>query len=304
MEDNKYITLINTIIKDVSSIKPIGHHQLKRHYVFLVETDSIKLVVKFYGKLNKWNREVSSLKILEDQLNVPKIVDYGVIDNVEYTITKFIDSEEFEKGEYSNKELQDILIDSGRMLATIHKNNIFSHFGILNSDKTYKSSFDDYKRFYMSEVKRHLDNLDRFSHPEEELIYSSKELLLKKLPSLVSVEKPTLVHNDFSPRNFLIKDGKLVSLIDYEQSFISDKYRELVLTKFQLDLRDKRYYSWFLKGYKEIETFNQLKFDENRLIYLLHHGLAICSWSLEVDKRHYQEGLDLIKKTLKEIKNG
>lgn len=302
METKKVESLLQQILPNYTFLKPIGHHHLKRHYVYEVIQNK-KYVVKFYGKQNKWNREVSALRILNNQkIITPTIIDYGVIEDIEYVVMDFIECEIMEEQVLSQKEINDILYLAGADLAKLHKENQYSKFGILNSDLTFKYQFDTWKEYYIYEVKRHLNNINRFTHEEIELIDYAKEELFQLIDEYQFQGYGHLVHNDYSQRNIMIKDKKYLGILDFEQSCITDRYRELIMIQYHLEKYGKEAFYEFIKGYLTNLDIDFTYYDNVKKMYMLHYGLAIVSWSKEVDLAHYQEGISLIKQYKTTIK--
>ncbi|MBW9156689.1 hypothetical protein [Clostridium tagluense] len=68
--------IVSKLLNENIEVVPIGNHELQRHLVYIVKNESgIIGVVKIYYKKNRWNREVASLRVLEESgVKAPKIL--------------------------------------------------------------------------------------------------------------------------------------------------------------------------------------------------------------------------------------
>lgn len=301
--------VINENIQNVVHIIPIGNHALKRHYVFLVETNRKKYVMKFYYVAKRWNREVSALLLLKDYSFLsPKLIKYGVNDDVEWILYDYengslLDDVELE---ITYKNLKRIYKAAGEQLSRIHSHRQFGEFGSLNENLEYVKAYKTFNEYFLTEIERVFNNLDKFDHEEYELIKDCKKTLLEKFELLEPIREGHLCHNDFGSRNIIVdvenSEYKIKSIIDFEQSVISDRYRELTLVKMKF-LKDNQLLSEaFYEGYRKNLNIDENVLDQREKIYLLQYGLSICGWSKEVDKNHYNEGIDLLRGLLRNIK--
>ncbi|WP_157950065.1 aminoglycoside phosphotransferase family protein [Vallitalea okinawensis] len=297
---------IQSIIGNVVEIKPIGNHDLKRHLVFLVETFEKSYVIKFYYVKNRWNREVAALKLLEDtDILVPHLVDYGKLDEVEWILYEYVNGALLDtiQEEIPTSNLKDIYFKAGEQLGLLHSLKYFEHYGILNEDLEFKNSYHTFKSYFQNEVERIFTNLNKFTHEEIDLINKAKKTLMKTLEFLNDNDiQARLCHNDFGARNLIVsKDSgayKLVCVIDFEHSVIADADRELVLFYYSLKDSNEPLWKAFERGYEGHLAINQDSIHDKKLLYRLYRGLSICSWSQNVDKDHYDEGIKILKETL------
>ena len=109
-------------------------------------------------------------------------------------------------------------------------------------------------------------------------------------------EPGTLCHNDLSERNIIVKDGKFEKLIDFEQAAITDRYRELALIRYYLSKSNRDYFDDFIQGYQENYSIDLEILDQRNNTYLLLYGIMICSWSHNINKEYYDEGISILEK--------
>lgn len=234
--------LINEILEDVIHIVPIGHHHLKRHYVYEVKTKSMICIVKIYGIHQRYECEVNALKLLKElDLPIPKLLAYGIVDTHEYIIMNRLDGIPLKQLNLSEQEQAAIFKSAGAYLKQIHELGTQLPYGRLVEGLQFKS-FDAYFDY---EVVRILNHLDRDDHPEQEMIEDGKALLKKWLP--ITQHQKGLCHLDFGPRNLLVKKEngcyKISGILDFEQCAIADVKREIALmySKFKSPLVQKAF---------------------------------------------------------------
>jgi len=302
---NEIQNRIKSIVKNVIGIKPIGNHDLKRHLVYLVQTIENKYVIKFYYVLNRWNREVASLKLLnKTDVLVPNIIDYGKFDNVEWILYEYVEGVILDKiyEEIPQCSLIDIYYKAGEQLGLIHSFKQFEYYGSMNEDLKFVNGFKSFRDYFETEVNRVFTNLEKYKHGEMKLINQAKKSLGDNLNRLDDVDQTRLCHNDFDARNLIVSKEKgvykLKCVIDFEQSVISDADRELVLFYYKLLEENKPLSQAFKRGYEKHLAIDEDRLLRKRFIYRLYRGLSICSWAKIVDKDHYNEGIEILKEAL------
>lgn len=293
------------ILGEVENLEPIGNHELKRNLVYKVYTKSNKYVLKLFYKKNRWDREIAALRILEDTpVNVPKIVDHGILDNgIEYLIYTYIDGivlKEIEKL-IPKENLKSIYKEIGLQLSLIHS-NAFDFFGTLDKNLNSTDGFNTYREYFQKSMDDMLKKIYSQEHDYMDLLKIAEEKLRSMYYLLDEVEVPILCHNDFSTRNILVRkiDGKytVVGIIDFEHSSQTDVYSELVEVYYGLFKKDFDFAKWFKSGYEQYGKIDMEKLEEKKQFYNLSIGLGICSWAKDVAYDYYLEGINMLKETL------
>lgn len=300
---------LKSIIGVVDSIESIGNHNLKRHLVYKLSCGNKEYVVKLYYKKNRWNREVASLKIfINSRVKTPKIIDYGIFeDGLEWMISDFIEGQLLSHVDknISLGNLKQIYIDMGRQLGMIHSHKEFDFYGSMDEDGKSIQGFCTYRDYFEDLINRELPVLYSFEHPNLKLIQQAENKLRSMYTLLDKVDKPTLCHNDFSPRNIFVSEsnGKyhLKAIIDFEQSIPTDKDKELVQVYLPLMENNKTLAESFKLGYEEYGDIDLTKLSLKRDFYNLHRGLGICAWAKDVDYDHYLEGIKLLEETMNRL---
>lgn len=297
---------LKPIIGIVNLIEPIGNHSLQRHLVYKLYCDNKAYVIKLYYKKNRWNREVASLKFFSNsEALIPKIIDYGVFDNgVEWLIYDFIQgellSQVYEKLTLDN--LTEIYYEIGKQLAIIHNHKEVDFFGSMDEDGNGIKEFNGYIEYFEDFMNRILLDLYSFEHKKLELLKKS-EIRLKSMYSILDeVNKPTLCHNDFDPRNILVSKiddyYHLKAIIDFEQCVAIDIDEELVQVYFPLIEKDKLIAESFKLGYEQFGDINLERLNLKKDLYNLRKGLGICSWAKDVAYDYYLEGIKILEETM------
>jgi len=286
-------SIINQLVDNVIEITPIGHHDLKRHLVYRIKTEKQDYVIKFYYVKNRFESEVKALQLLKNsQVPVPEVIKYGVIEGHEYIMYRYEDGITLDKviHQIDSRNLVALYKQAGVYLKMIHaigQNEAFGRLAV--------QSYNSHKEAMDFDISRIYHHLERHEHPDEIIISRGKQVLEYEKKKM-SIPIKGLCHLDYGSRNILVKkvnnSYEIVKIIDFEQATITDIKRDLVyvyqkFTKNEQDLRS------FSKGYGE-DILRHVHSVEAR-IYHLHYGLSICSWSLPVDKKHYQEGISILK---------
>lgn len=288
--------IINNYFSDPVLIEEIGNHHLGRHFVYKI-TEKAEYVMKFYFKEHKWEREISALRLLNDKTyKTPKIIDCGITNEIEWLLYKFVDGETLNDLKLDEESLKKIYKKLGKEIAKVHRDNQYEKFGRLTLTGDFYIVNDTNKDYIQYIYKSTMKNLSLINHDNKELVNRAGKSLENELGILVTNEKGSLCHNDLSDRNILVNAGNFQMLFDFEQSSVSDRYRELSLTKYYLAKSGKSYFNDFLIGYTEEYTIDLETLEQREKVYLLLHGLMVCSWSLEVNKEYYDEGIAILEK--------
>lgn len=300
---------LKLIVGTVDSIEPIGNHNLQRHLVYKLSCDNKKYVVKLYYKKNRWNREVASLRLFENtEVLVPKIVDYGVFDNgLEWVIYDFIEGELLSQVDekLSLDNLKDIYYEIGRQLGIIHFHKEFDFFGSMDENFRSIQNFTRYREYFEDSMNRILPELYSFEHENLTLLREAENQLKSMYSLLDEVNKVTLCHNDFGPRNILVGeiDGRyyLKAIIDFEQSLPTDIDKVLVQVYLPLMENDKVLAESFKSGYEQFGNISLSKLSLKKDFYNLHMGLGICAWAKRKDYEYYLKGIKILEETMNRL---
>lgn len=183
------------------------------------EAFSLKTTVgKFFIKFNSaaafpgmFKKEAKGLKILADTktIDIPEVIHTSETGNYSYLILQYI-----EKGEASSNFWNDF----GIKLADLHRNTS-EYFGLDHDNYigslVQKNNFhSDFFSFFITErIEPQLKdarNKGAFSQSGTRYFDS----LFNKLPDIIPVEKPALIHGDLWSGNFIVTENGSPCLID------------------------------------------------------------------------------------------
>lgn len=223
---------------------------------------------------------------------VPKVMKYGVIEGHEYMLYHYEDGITLDKviHQINPNNLESLYKQAGIYLKMIHTFGEHEPFGRLAV-----SSYNSHEEAMAYEISRIYYHLKQYKHPDEMIIDQGIQAL-EYVRNTECIPIKGLCHMDYGSRNILVKKVnncyEIVKIIDFEQATITDVKRDLV-NVYQKFTKNKQDLKSFSKGYGE-DVFSHIHSVEAKP-YHLHYGLSICSWSLPVDKIHYQEGISILK---------
>jgi len=294
------------VVGPISGFEPIGNHELKRHLVYKITCGKKDYVLKLYYKKDRWNREVASLRRFADaEVLVPQVAGYGVFeDGQEWLVYDFLEGTIFSCVEHqlSQDNLESIYFEMGKQLGMIHCHTC-DFFGSMDENGHSIAGFKNFKTYFTHLAFRTLEELHTVAHDASTLIKKAEYEFLALLQSFDDSDIPaTLCHNDFGPRNVLVKEeaGKysFQAIIDFEQCVPNDKDEELITVYLPLLERDKNLANSVRSGYELHGSIELDRLLAKKRFYTLFHGLGICSWAKDVDYAYYLEGVRLLWKTV------
>lgn len=285
---------------------PIGNHELKRHLVYTVKSESVIIgVFKLYYQNNRWNREVASLRFIEgSDIKAPKILKLGKLqDATEWLLLEHIEGEVFSKvkGNISEENIKELYEIIGAELGKIHSLKTFSFFGDWDENGNSIENIKDYSVVFKNSVERMLKELFSQHLEEEELQRKGSEKLRGMLHLVEDVKEAHLSNGDFGERNILVKKvgskWELSGFIDFEHCVPKDKDAELIECYYRLLEENKSFAEAFKVGYEKHMKFSD-DLEKKKELYDIYSGLSICSWAKMQAPDYYWEGIKILKKYL------
>jgi tRNA A-37 threonylcarbamoyl transferase component Bud32 len=306
--DKQIKDTVSKLLNENIEVESIGNHELKRHLVYMIKNkDAIIGVFKLYYQNNRWNREIASLRILEDRgIKAPKILKLGKLeDGTEWLLLEHKDGEIFSKVKcnMSVENIMDLYEAIGGELGKIHSSKTFSFFGDWDENGNSIDNIKDYSIFFKNCVERMLKEL--FSqHLEEEELHRKCADKLKSMLNLVDdVKEAHFSNGDFGERNILVKKiddrWELSALIDFEHCVPKDKDAELIDCYYNLLEENQKFAEAFKSGYEKYMKFSD-DLEKKKELYELYSGLSICSWAKIQAPDYYWEGIKILKKYSKQ----
>jgi tRNA A-37 threonylcarbamoyl transferase component Bud32 len=216
-----------------------------RHNVYKVRLENKKYgILKLYknewpDKVKRCVNELTAYSIFEDEINLPKIIDYKISPSKTYLLLEYIEgitlSEKLKVG-----ACDDLLANSAKILYKIH------------STKEQIGDVVDGTHF-LSEIT---ENINHMSTSTEKVIL--KQLISKMEKTLLKIFENSsfsLTHGDFKPSNLIVKNGEIY-VVDWENFCYSIPYLDL-LEFYKLP---EQYSSKFLNEYESMHGSKVKKF--------------------------------------------
>jgi aminoglycoside phosphotransferase (APT) family kinase protein len=190
--------------------------------------------------------------------------------------------------------LKSIISESGKILSKIHGVTVDS-FGHLDGTTSFKT-WQDYI-FSMMERKGRIVEVGKRIGIDSGLIDKAFRLLGEN-KEIFQIEKPKLLHGDFSPKHLLVKDNHITGIIDFESAKGGDPVSDLARVDFFYS--DSFPIDWVKAGYGSKDLFGE-NFEMKMKLYRLHLGLGLLDY---YDSEKNEAGLIHTKpRFIKELEN-
>lgn len=299
--DNDIKNILSTIITDESfTITPIGNHNIGRHLVYKINTDSSEYVFKIYYIKGKRTREINSLDILKNSsIKVPHIISYGEYDEHEWIMIEHIEGEVLEKllPHIEEENRLSLFRELGETLGKIHSYMNFNY--ALGWDKTIDAI--NFKSYSIKKMEERIAEIEKQNLCDKKLLFKAIDIIRDNYEDIFRVTEFRLTHNDFDGRNVLVEelDGiyKLKAIIDFEQSYPDNCDNDLANLYFKYFFDNKQYEKYFLYGYSLYMKIDEEFYDKLKL-YLMVMVIEHCSWSYEKANDYYIKNIEFLKRIL------
>lgn len=283
-------------------IVSIGNHELNRHLVYLINAEGKKpMVIKFYYKVNRWNREIAALRLLsQSNVKCTKIVNFGKLDDgTEWMLSDYIEGEPYDKvmPDISLDDRLKIFEEMGRELGKIHCFKTFDFYGNWDENGNSIDSIKDCMISSIISTEYSIRYIQQQELPNKDLLSRAIVKVRNSYRVIKNIKDSRLRHNDFDGRNILVKKNgnkwELSGVIDFEQSTPGNIDMDIagMYSKYFLD--NKNYEQAFLKGYNEYWQLSE-EFYSRLDFYLLCIGINICSWAYTLAPEYYNDGIRLV----------
>jgi protein-ribulosamine 3-kinase len=209
--------------------------------------------------------EAKGLKILAEAnaIYVPQPISTGEFANISYIIIEYVQTEAKSKNFWA---------DFGKKLANLHRrsNDFFGldHHNYIGSLPQKNNKNQSWINFFIEQ--RLLPQLQwaesngKINSP----VLGSFEKLFKKLPELITLEKPSLLHGDLWSGNFMVNENGEASLID-PAVYFGHREVDLAMTHLFGGFDEGFYTSYYEEWPLEKNFYN--RFDIYNLYPLLVH---------------------------------
>lgn len=177
-------------------------------------------------------------------------------------------------------KIKRLTIESGKILSQIHSVNFPEE----------KESWKDY--ILKVKLKREkIVNAARKANLKTELISRSLKII-EENGSFFDIKEKSLIHGDFGPEHFLVKDNHIVGVIDFENCRNGDPIFDFAWINFFYET--KITLNWLIEGYKNKSIFDE-NFEKKLHLYKLYLGLDLLDYYVSENN---QSGTDHTKERL------
>ncbi len=224
----------NITIIEILSYPHAGNDVYKCLGTYRGKEKTFYLKIERNDKTNVSN-EIKKLNELKIDLPIPKVLDYGNINNLYYIVTDNIDGLRLSQIDNFDKNC---LIEYGKTLAVIHSL--------------------DYKTDKIKERKINDIPID------------TKNLNINKYIKWLNDNKfeknyDTFIHGDFHYANILWKNNSIIGILDWEYSGMGSKEQDIawsiIKRETQKFMKTKKEVDLFLEGYKQLGTYDPPKIE-------------------------------------------
>lgn len=302
VEMSEIIDIIHRVFKeDIVKIKPCGNHDLNRNLVYIVETQSQKVVIKFYSKKGKRIREIETLQMLPwSKLHVLAI---GISnDDKEWLIYNYIEGVMLD-AVYQNlceANKATLFFEIGTELGRLHSSKTFDYFGDWHDEK--KSDVSMYKAFVEADTNRIIKNIRIQELPHKEILLKAATIAEDAYHEIEHLKHGCLVHRDFDGRNIILKkdiDGfyRFQATLDFEKCVSFSPLYDVAGLYRKYFILEPHLVEHFFKGYFKTMTWDD-SYKGALRFQLYRMGLDIGSWSLQVSEAYYNETIRFLSQLM------
>lgn len=288
MKSNSIQEAINKFNLKVSNMIDVPDSHSSQVVKLILATGE-NAILKIPYNRKKLLREFAVLNLLKDKIPVPKVLDFfdDGFDGNGALLLSYIDGESI-LGEIN----KDIAYQMGELLGNLHRVNsdcfrdIESNNAVLTGTDWWKIIFD----WFQECIPLCEEALSK------DFLYKCVDFFTEMYEGLPKPDGPCVVHRDYRPGNILVKDSKIVGLIDFESSRYGSA--DIDFTKIKLYVWDKNIETKeeFLKGYASVRNVPDI--DKTLPFYLFYNAFGGVAWCVRrgnLDDSFFTENVEQLK---------
>lgn len=231
-----------------------------------VADDHRHYVIKQHWARNKADREAAALTALAEHPDVPSLLAMSELGG---TLTLLIEGRDGVPWEHVGDARPEMLHRLGASIGQLHR--------------TAAASFDGQSSWHSLLVGNADRYLTMISGDDGELAAQARTVLERHLGEVPDSDLPQLVHFDLRPGNVLVRDGRLIAIIDFEACRGGHGSMDFFKLWQQVAPRVPGGLAEVLGGYTDtVETIEPwmepAALDRLMRIYGAYHGLAGLAW--------------------------
>lgn len=302
MMDSIKLVFENAFKEQILEIMPCGNHELKRNWVYKIQTERNKYVFKLFEKYNKRIRELNAIPLFH-ALNPLRIVKYGdTPEGLEWVVYNHIEGWVLEHiiDDLDLDQLRGLFYEIGKKTAVFHNLKTYDYFGDWVKEK--QSPVIDYADFIVSDCERLIGNIVKHELPHIEILEDAIQKMRAEYANIRHLEFGRLCHRDLDGRNIMIKvnaeEGlRLEAFLDFEKTVVFNEYFDIIGFYRMYFIDQPKLIEHFFRGYEEILPVSDA-FNKEFRFNLYRAGIDICSWAMDVSESFYMETINYLKRLL------
>jgi aminoglycoside phosphotransferase (APT) family kinase protein len=283
--------------KTVEDIEIFTGGKRTTNYKIRLKESEQEFVLRIYPENDRsWHKEFKLQNTLKNYLPVPEMYylneDKLIIDKP-FSIVQFLDGVTLDKHLAGNNRISELLAQNiGESLAIIHQKEFK---GLLEENSQTKDGLPLILSWYDYLLNhRAIERLGtRIINKLKIIIHENNELLGQMAQNFV------FSHGDFRPANIMVKDGRLIGIIDWEDALSAPDYFDIgQFTRYKEHLSEKAK-NRFISGYNQ-NTRRPVGKDWEKLSKLMDLVNLLVFLDNEEEKpKLFSDMRNLIEKTLK-----
>ncbi len=293
MKNNSIQEAINKFNLKVTNLADVPDSYSSQVVKLTIATGE-RVILKIPYNRKKLLREFAALNLLKDKVLVPKVLDFfdEGFDGNGALLLSYIDGESI-VGEVD----KDMAYQMGQLLGNLHsvKSDYFGDIestNIVSAENDWWMMISDWFQDWIPLCEKALS---------KNFLYKCIDLFRDMYEGLPKPDGPCTVHRDYRPGNILVKDSKIVGLIDFESSRYGSADADF--TKIKLYVWDKNIETKeeFFKGYASVRNLPDL--ERTLPFYLFYNAFGGVAWCVRrgnLDDPFFTENVEQLKSVLRD----
>lgn len=219
------------------------------HKVYIAESDKKDVVIRI--PINEKNKLFAQAWAFKEWFKLGIPVPKILVMNNKYLIEERVYGTDMDETDLNSNQRKSIYSELGKYAKKMHSIKT-KKFGYIV--KEFEGETNSWHDWIYDDFSSNLNELQKANIVDKNLLNKSKEFIDKQKGFLNNVE-PRLLHGDLTPKNLIIKNGKLSGIIDASDSISGDPYYDIAIANISANKEAK----FFNEGYGDIDT-SKVKF--------------------------------------------
>lgn len=267
------------VLKECLGVAPDLQSHKQNNWVFLTQGLRPAYRVKFAPTEDIWrlDREKSIGDLLQDQMDVhiPKVLHQGEKKGYGFNVVKIIAGETLEKALLEGDTVHSLIQQAGQKLAILH--------GLPLDRAKLPEAYGQAEEMHTFSRKEYTVCIQRLFAAKEISLGEQKRLLKIDVEYYFPREKHVFCHCDYMPGNILVKDGRVIGIIDWEWAGAGPAGDDLATFHVAMDYHGYRSAMiHFYQGYEQRKALSPHYFLDVEF-YQFYRILTMLSYMARVD---------------------